>query len=639
LFTGVGSAQDAAVAIAANLLGRPLVVRDGVVRAAPRGRKVWALFAYLALSDRAPTRPELTDLLFPEADDPPAALRWNLSELRRLLGDPNTVGSGSDVRLRLPEGSTIDVRVLMGGTSVEALELPGLGRELLEGVDVEASPGFVAWLLGVRRRLQALSAAVLRESALRSLAAGDARAAVDLATRLVAADPLDEDGHVLLVRAFAGTGDAVAVERQLAASTDLLRRELGVEPRPDLIEASRIVPSATSGARAGGTAAVEALIESGEAAVGAGVIAAGVETLREALARCHETGTAELEVRAAVALGTALVHSAKGRDEEGAAALHKAIAAAEAAGRPDLAAAAHRELAYVEVLRGDFDRARGLLRTAEELAAGDPVERAKIAAVRAAGHTDVGEHERAIVAFEEAITLARQTAQPRQEAWSTAALGRTYVMLGDVTAAEDALARGLELAKGERWTAFLAYPEAFLAEVWIRRGELDRAREAFEHAFALGEQVNDACWEAYAVRGLGLLRAARGDVAGAVELMGDALERCARQRDTHIWVRAYVLDALCAAAVAAGHPTAERWATDLASLAARTGLREFSVRAYLCRRELGDPSAIDAARVLMAGVENPHLQALLDVPERSLLDDLLGTDERTDVVGSSHARR
>ena len=78
---------------------------------------MWAIFAYLALSDRPPTRQQLAELLFPDADDPAAALRWNLSELRRLLGDPGTVGSGSDVRLRLPEGSSIDVHVLMGGTS------------------------------------------------------------------------------------------------------------------------------------------------------------------------------------------------------------------------------------------------------------------------------------------------------------------------------------------------------------------------------------------------------------------------------------------------------------------------------------------------------------------------------------------
>src|SRR5438552_13989622 len=107
--------------IAVHLLGPPLLIRDGVVYAAPRGRKVWALLAYLALSDRPPSRQQLTDLLFPDAEDPAAALRWNLSELRRLLGGPDTVGSGNTVRLRLPEGSIVDVHVLMAGTSREAV--------------------------------------------------------------------------------------------------------------------------------------------------------------------------------------------------------------------------------------------------------------------------------------------------------------------------------------------------------------------------------------------------------------------------------------------------------------------------------------------------------------------------------------
>jgi hypothetical protein len=53
-------------------------------------------------------------------------------------------------------------------------------------------------------------------------------------------------------------------------------------------------------------------------------------------------------------------------------------------------------------------------------------------------------------------------------------------------------------------------------------------------------------------------------------------------------------------------------------------MRELSVRAYLHRRDLGDASALDAARVLAIGVENPHLHAMLDQEAGSLLDDLLG---------------
>lgn len=617
------------MAIAAYLLGPPLLVRDEVVYPAPRGRKVWALLAYLALSERPPSRQQLIDLLFPDAEDPAGALRWNLSELRRLLGGPDTVGSGSVVRLRLPEGSIIDVHVLMEGTSREAVELPGLGRELLEGMDIEASPGFTAWLLGERRRLLALGEAVLREGALRALAAGNARTAVELATRLVAADPLDQDAHVLLIRAFAGTGDEVAVQRQLAASTDLFRRELDVEPGPELEEAARIDASPPSLGVGGGRAALQASLESGEAAVSAGAVDAGIETLRGSVAAGREAGETALEAAALLALGTALIHATKGRDEEGAAALHRSVAAAEAAGERGVAASAQRELGYVELLRGDYLRARTWLAAAEQLADGDPVELARIHAITGTHLADVGAHDRAATAFQRSIELAVSTGQTKQEAWSSAVLGRTQLLRNELDRAEASLERGRALARGERWTAFLAYPEALLAEVWVRRGDLDRATEAFEHAFALGCQVDDACWEAYGVRGFGLLKAARGDLAGAVDTLGEALTRCARQRDTHLWLRAYVLDALCAAAVALGHETTGRWVTDLASLAGRSGMRELSVRAYLYRRDLGDASAVEAARVLSIGVENPHLDELVEADGASLLEDLLGKAPRS----------
>ena len=76
--------------VVAQLLGPPLVTREGVVYAPPRGKKVWAVLAYLALAEQPPTRQVLASLLFPEAEDPANALRWNLSELRRLLGGPET---------------------------------------------------------------------------------------------------------------------------------------------------------------------------------------------------------------------------------------------------------------------------------------------------------------------------------------------------------------------------------------------------------------------------------------------------------------------------------------------------------------------------------------------------------------------
>ena len=609
--------------IAAHLLGPPLMVRDGVVYAPPKGKKVWALFAYLVLSDRQPTRPQLIELLFPDAEDPAGALRWNLSELRRLLGGSDTVGSGNTVQLRLPEGSTIDVEVLMAGTSLEAVELPGLGRELLEGIEIGASPGFTAWLLGERRRLQALSEAVLREGALRALTSGDARRAVELATRLVAIDALNEDAHALLIRAFAGTGDEVAVQRQLAASADLFRRELGVEPVSDLMRAARIETQAPSSISEG-RAALQALVESGRAAVSAGALNPGLEALRNAVAAAHAHGDDDLEAEALFALGSALAHATSGNSEEGTAALHRCVTVAESIGDRSVAASANRELGYVDLLRGDYLRAETWLRAAETLADGDALEVARIRSLAGVGHSDQGAHEHAAVVLHEAVALAESVDQVKQQSWAHTFLGRSQLLWNRLDDAQESLERARTMARAERWTAFLAFPEALSAEVSMRQGDLDRAADTFEHAYALGCQVGDACWESYGVRGFGLMRAARGDLAGAIETMEEALASCARANRIHLWLRGYVLDALCAIAVDIPHPTAERWVTDLGSLASRSGMREFAVRSYLYRRDLGDETAVEAARVLAMGVENPHLHDLIEPGGPSLLDDLLG---------------
>src|SRR5580765_6980933 len=410
-----------AMSIEARLLGPPLVVRDGVVYAAPRGKKVWALFAYLALSEQPPTRQHLADLLFPDAEDPASALRWNLSELRRLLGGPDTVGSGTTVGLRLPMGATIDVHVLQAGTSAEAVALPGLGRELLEGVRVEASPGFAAWLLGERRRLQSIGGAVLREGALRAIAAGNVRAAVELATRLVGTDPLDQDAHVLLVRAFAATGDEAAVQDQLTASADLFRDELGEDIAPALYAAARI-GVAPSRAPGDSRAAAEAHRESGEAALGAGALDVGLEELRAAVDAASDDPA--LEASMLLSLGSALVHAAHGRDEDGSAALHRAIAAADATGDRRTSAAAHRELGYVELLRADYARSLVWLQQAEELADGDELELSRVRSVRAATFGDVGKHETADEEADAAVALAESAGAERQLAWVETIQGR-----------------------------------------------------------------------------------------------------------------------------------------------------------------------------------------------------------------------
>ncbi len=325
-----------------------------------------------------------------------------------------------------------------------------------------------------------------------------------------------------------------------------------------------------------------------------------------------------------LALGSALVHAAHGRDEDGAAMLHRAIAVAESVGDRPTSAAAHRELGYVELLRADYARCGVWLARATELADGDELELSRIRSVNAASLGDRGRHAQATTEFTVAIGLAASAGNGRQRAWAETILGRSFLLCGELDAAEDTLSRGLERTRAERWTAFQSFPESLLAEVRLRTGRRDAAAEELSHAFTLGCSVDDACWEAYAVRGLGLLEAARGDLPGAIKLMEDAQVRCRRQRDTHGWIHAYVLDALCAVAVADEHPNAATWVGDLASYAGSTGMREFAVRAYLYKSALGDTDALEAARMLAVEVENPALEAALAAGVSPGLEDLLG---------------
>lgn len=163
-------------------------------------------------------------------------------------------------------------------------------------------------------------------------------------------------------------------------------------------------------------------------------------------------------------------------------------------------------------------------------------------------------------------------------------------------------------------TAFAPWPESFRAELDLLRGDLDRAEERFEHAFALGCQVGDPCWESIAIRGLGLVAAARGDVSRALELLLDAPPVCRRLPDTYLWIEAYGLDALCSVAVEQGAEAAPRWIDELEATAATRGMRELLLHAALYRDRLGEPGARDVARSLAGQIDNPAVPKLLESP-------------------------
>ena len=583
----------------------------------PRGNKAWGLLAYLLRSRVPPSRERVASLLFSEADDPLGALRWTLSALRRRLGEGVELG-GDPLRLTLPPGTFVDVDVLSRGSWMEAIALPGLGHALLEGLAFRSSPGFEMWLDSERRHVVGTTSAVLHQSALALLARGDAAAAARHATELVGLNPFEENAHVLLVRCLRVAGDREAAARHVEACTELFRRELGIEPTAALRTAAATSEVAVA-ARVSGPATVRAQVEAGEAALAAGAVEAGLHRLRGAVAAARSIDDRELLSTALVTLGGALVHSARGTDEEGAAALHEGTTLAEQIGRLDVAATGWREISWVQFLRAHYERAEQSLTRTAELAAGNDEELAWVELIRGACRHDVGDYASAGELLRSSLTRARRLGSGQPLGQALTMLGRFHLMRGEIEDAIHHLDQALLEAEARGMTAFVPWPESFRGELDLILGDVASAEARFEHAFALGCQVGDPCWESIALRGLGRAAAARGDLARALEFLVDAPKLCRRLPDTYLWIEAYGLDALCAVAVEHRAGAAGRWIDELEEITARRGVRELLLRATLYRARLGEPGAIDVARSLAAQIDNPALDGLFESAESNVV--------------------
>lgn len=588
-----------------HLLGVPWIEHDGAPVSPPRGNKAWALLAYLMLGEGSASRSRVSELLFSEADDPLAALRWTLAELRRALDMPSAVRGDP---LTFPADIRVDIDALMGEPA-PASDSASLDGELLEGMAFPSAPEFEIWLVAERVYLGGLCQAVLRELALTARAAGDLVEATSYARRAVAVDPLDQPCQEVLLRCLLQSEGARAAEAHLRGCSLLLRRELGVEPAPELARAAHGDTEPSHEAVGDPELAYDQL-QAGRAAIDAGAVEPGVECLRLACSEALAGGDAALRTTCLVELGTALVHALRGRDEEGSAILHEALLAAEEAGERSTTVAAMRELGYIDVQAGRNASAGRWLAQALRLCQGD-AERAGVLAVRGMILSDRAHYEAALQLLEESVECAQRGGSARQAAWSLSLVGRVHLLRDERTAAATAVGRSIEIAVDERWQAFLPWPEALDGEIAVREERYGDAEQRLTHSFALSCSLADPCWEGAAARATALLHVGRGDSAAARDWLADARVRVSRVADPYQWMYGYVLDASAELAVHMGSSAARETTRSLQDLAASAGMREFTVRANAYRARLGDPGALGAARSLASSIDNPALDRLL----------------------------
>ncbi len=592
-----------------HLLGRPRVESASGEPYRFRSRKSWALFAYMLLAERPPSRAQLAGLLFAEADDPLGALRWSLAEIRRVVAEGGSI-DGDPVVLTLPPRTVVDVEVVVHGTWGSAVAMPGLGAPLLDGGGVRSSAGFDSWLLAAQRRVAAASEAILHEAALATMARGDFAGAIKHAARAAEMSPYDENNHALLIRLYRLAGDDSAAEAQFATCTDMLHRDLDATPGPVVHQAMREtvhgkVPHMSD------IASIDAIVEAGAAAVSAGAVDAGVHSLRNAVRLADASGAPSLRVRSRLVLAEALVHSIGGLDEEGLAHLHEADKIAFANGDTKSVAHARSEIGYVDFLRARYDRAEFWLGQALNLAAGSPSAVAKALTYLASVASDRGDYRRAIELFADAQRHAQQAGDLRREAYVLSMLGRVSLLRGELATATEQLEASIVLAERDHWLAILPWPQALLGETRLLAGETANGAAMLEQAFARARQLGDPCWEGISARGIAIVADIQGQPGRAFEGLTDARQRCRRLADPYVWLDAYILDAQCEIGRRHNHPDVATWVDTLQDLAARTGMKEMTLRSLLHGAALGREADATAATLLAADLDNPILKAYL----------------------------
>ncbi len=205
-------------------------------------RKARGMLAYLALHPRQPqSREKLAAMFWGGTAETQARtnLRQTLSSLRKALTSLDGAHlrtEGDHVALDL-NGLALDVlrfEELAARSTPEDLEQAiALYRgDLLDGFSLNEEP-FEEWTRSERERLRAMAAAALERLVTHYVEIQDFGRCVPPATRLLALDPLREDIHRALMRAYAAQGRVNLALKQYDICRNTLRRELGVQPEPD----------------------------------------------------------------------------------------------------------------------------------------------------------------------------------------------------------------------------------------------------------------------------------------------------------------------------------------------------------------------------------------------------------------------
>jgi predicted ATPase/DNA-binding SARP family transcriptional activator len=216
--------------VALTLFGAPTIVYGGKSVALDFERRT-QLLVYLAMKRTWVGRAELAALLWPDQDSKLAYtnLRKALFRLQRFPWANQIEGQGSALRFDVTTDVQAFESALREHRTTEALPL--FRGALLTGFDEGSNDAWSGWLSFERDRLQSAWRSATQERLVGDI---DAAEAIDLAARLLDADPLDDVALQAYMTWLTRAGQAARARQAYREYVARLADELGLEPGSEL---------------------------------------------------------------------------------------------------------------------------------------------------------------------------------------------------------------------------------------------------------------------------------------------------------------------------------------------------------------------------------------------------------------------
>src|SRR5438067_2512937 len=349
-----------------RLLGRPGLEHDGESRRL-EGYKPWALLTYLLLESRAPTRRELADLLWSEADDPLGAVRWSLSQVRKAVNPPAEIAE-RDGRIKIDaEVLVVDAGELLRGEWDESSIDDLVRGELLEGMSFGEAPSFDTWLQVQRARVASSATDALRWAAT-LLSHRDPDRALALAERALRSEPFDDGLHELIVEIHTARGDRERARTYVAGLARRYRDELAIEPPASISRPLDRTPRSAAEPLLRLDVQARALLDIARVRFWAGDFASARDIALRTARQAGESGDRALEARALILGSTTYTGGGLGTAREWTSHLQRALRLANELGDRATVAQIETERGRISAIEGRYGAAEASFRRSRRLA-------------------------------------------------------------------------------------------------------------------------------------------------------------------------------------------------------------------------------------------------------------------------------